>query len=82
MDELATLYNFDVQAGSSIFAADLDESINVLARNYQVWLLLALQELFQIDEKSRKTLLTMGTKIIGVTTDSEAALTLAQALIP
>lgn len=82
VDELTALYNFDAQAGSTIFAADLDELINVLARNYSVWLLLALQELFQVDEKSRKTLLTMGTKIIGVTTDSEAALTLAGAFMP
>lgn len=82
VDELTALYNFDAQAGSTIFATDLDELINVLARNYNVWLLLALQELFQVDEKSRKTLLAMGTKIIGVTTDSEAALTLARAFIP
>ena len=78
VDELTALYNFDVQAGSSIFAADLDELINVLARNCRVWLTLANQELHQVELKSRKTLLGMGTKIIGVTSDSEAALTLAR----
>lgn len=82
IDELTALYNFDVQAGSSIFAADLDELINVLARNYKVWLTLANQELFQLDLKTRKTLLGMGTKIIGVTSDSEAALTLAKEFFP
>lgn len=82
IDELTALYNFDAQSGSDIFAADLDHLINVLARNYRVWLTLANQELFQIDLKSRKTLLGMGTKIIGVTTDSEAALTLAKEFFP
>lgn len=82
VDELTALYNFDAQAGSSIFAADLDELINVLARNYKVWLTLANQELFQVDLKTRKTLLGMGTKIIGVTSDSEAALTLAKEFFP
>ena len=81
VDELTALYNFDAQAGSSIFASDLDELVNILARNFQVWLFLAIQEIFQVDEKSRKTLLTMGTKILGVTTDTESALALAQALI-
>lgn len=82
VDELTALYHFDAQGGSDIFSTDLDELINVLARNYQVWLTLAHQELFQVDEKSCKTLLGMGTKIIGVTSDMEAALTLARALIP
>ena len=82
IDELTALYNFDVQAGSSIFAADLDHLINVLARNYRAHLTLSHQELFQVDWKTQKTLLGMGTKIIGVTTDSEAALTLARELFP
>lgn len=82
IDEITALYNFDVAAGHSIFAADLDELINVIARNYSVWLTLAHQELFQLDEKSRKTLMTMGTQIVGVTTDFDAALTLGREFIP
>lgn len=82
VDELTALYNFDAQGDNNIFSADLDELINVLARNYRVWLTLAHQELFQIDEKSSKTLLGMGTKIIGVTSDMDAAQTLARALVP
>lgn len=82
VDELTALYNFDLQAGSSIFSADLDYLINVLARNNRVWLTLANQELFQVDLKARKTLLGMGTKIIGVTSDSEAAEFLAHELFP
>ena len=82
VDELTALYNFDAQGNNTIFAADLDELINVLARNYRVWLTLAHQERFQIDEKSFKTLLGMGTKIVGVTADWEAARELARALVP
>jgi len=78
IDELTALYNFDVLAGSAIFAADLDELINVIARNYSVWLTLSHQEPFQIDQKSRRTLMTMGTQILGVTTDFEAALALGR----
>lgn len=82
VDELTALYNFAGQGGTSIFAAALDELINVLARNYRVWLTLCHQEFFQVDEKTRKTLMGMGTKIVGVTQDMEAALVLAQELIP
>ena len=82
IDELTALYNFDTQSNNNIFAADLDELINVLARNYRVWLTLAHQERFQIDEKSFKTLMGVGTKIIGVTSDWEAAQQLARALVP
>lgn len=80
IDELTTLYQFDHQQGSQIFAADLDELINVVARNYGVWLTVCHQELFQVDVKTFKTLMGMGTKIIGVTQDREAALRLAQEL--
>jgi hypothetical protein len=79
IDELTALYNFDIQAGADIFASDLDELINQIARDFRVWLTLAHQEQFQIDEKSHKTLMTMGTQVLGVTTDFEAALTMAQA---
>jgi hypothetical protein len=82
IDELTALYNFAAQGGSSIFATALDELINVLARNYRVWLTLCHQEFFQVDNKTRKTLMGMGTKIVGVTQDMEAALILAQELIP
>lgn len=82
IDELTTLYNFDTQHGNQIFSADLDELINVVARNYRVWLTVCNQELFQLDKKTYKTLMGMGTKIIGVTQDMEAALTLAQELFP
>ena len=82
IDELTTLFHFGTQDSSRLFAEDLDHLINVVARQYRVWLTLCHQELFQIDIKTRKTLMGMGTKIIGVTQDMEAALTLAQELLP
>ena len=82
IDELTTLFHFGSQGDSQIFANDLDHLINVVARQYRVWPTLCNQELFQLDLKTRKTLMGMGTKIIGVTQDMEAALTLAQELLP
>jgi hypothetical protein len=81
VDELAALYNYDAAAGHPIFAADLDELVNILARNYNVWLTVAHQEAWQVDEKSRQTLMSMGTQILGATTDFESALTLARDLL-
>jgi len=81
VDELTSL--FSVQAlASDIFGSELDELINVIARNYSVWLTIAHQEQFQLTERMRKTLMTMGTQMIGVTTDREAALSHASHFIP
>jgi hypothetical protein len=78
VDELAALGNFRTSSGSSLFADDLEELINVYARNHSVWLTLAHQELYQFEERIQKTLMTMGTHIFGVTSDPEAALTIAR----
>ena len=77
IDELSALYNFHSLA-LDIFAADLDELINVIARNHMVWLTLAHQELFQLDERAQKSLMTMGTQIFGSSADIDGALTLAR----
>jgi hypothetical protein len=77
IDELTSL--FSVQAlASDLFGSELDELINVIARNYSVWLTIAHQEMFQITERIIKSLMTMGTQILGVTTDPEGAKYLAQ----
>lgn len=73
IDELTSLYNFDIRAGADIFASDLDELINQIARDFNVWLTLAHQEAFQIAKTSHKTLMSMGTQILGVTSDWESA---------
>ena len=78
IDEVPALYNFDTQAGADIFASELDELVNQIGRDFRVWLTLAHQEQFQINEKSHKALMTMGTQILGVTSDFESAMTMAQ----
>ena len=72
IDELTSL--FSLQALSSdLFGTEMDELINVLARNYRLWLTIAHQEMFQLADRTFKSLMTMGTQIMGVTTDPLAA---------
>lgn len=77
VDELASLFNVQAQ-GANALVADLDELINVIARNYRVWLTLAHQEMFQFDERTQQTLLTMGTQIFGSTSDLDTAINIAR----
>jgi len=81
IDELTELTNFE-SLGVDLFAKDLDELINVYARNCGIWLTIAHQEAFQVSERTLKTLMTMGTQILGVTSDMEAALSLARQFFP
>lgn len=81
VDELANLSHTQVQ-GESPFAKALDELINVYARNSMVWLTLAHQELFQIEQRIQPTLMSLGTQILGVTSDRNAALAMAKQLFP
>ena len=73
VDELTSLFSKGalVEAG---LGKDLDELINVLARNYRVWLTIAHQEQFQVTEHMQNALWTLGTQILGATSDWEAAL--------
>lgn len=77
VDELTSLLSVHGLA-VDLFAAELDELINVIARNYGLWLTIAHQELFQLSERAQKTLMAMGTQMLGVTSDAAAAVTLAQ----
>lgn len=77
IDELTALYNLEVK-GSDVFSTDMNELINIIARNYSIWLTLAHQEMFQVDENTQKTLMTMGTQIIGGTSDPGSATYLAR----
>ncbi len=72
IDELTSLFSIQ-SLNSDLFGAELDELINVIARNYSIWLTIAHQEMFQVTERIYKSLMTMGTQILGVTTDPEAA---------
>ncbi|MCP4409826.1 MAG: hypothetical protein GY807_19190, partial [Gammaproteobacteria bacterium] len=82
IDELSQMTMYDAQSGTDMFAADLDELINVIARNYSVWCTLMHQELFQLSEKMMKTLMACGNQVFGVTADMEAALEVVQELFP
>lgn len=77
IDELAYLLALN-SSGHDLLSQDMDELINKVARNNNLWLTLAHQEMYQVPEKIQKTLMTMGTQIIGVTTDEEAALALSK----
>jgi hypothetical protein len=73
IDELSFLLSLQA-GGRDLLADDLDDLINRIARNNDLWLTLAHQEMYQVSEKTRNTLLSMGTQIIGYTTDQQAAL--------
>ena len=72
IDELTSLFSFQA-LNSDLFGSELDELINVLARNYRIWLTIGHQELFQLTDRVRNSLMTMGTQILGVTSDPAAA---------
>jgi hypothetical protein len=72
IDELTSLFSLHALT-SDLFGSEMDELINVLARNYRLWLTIAHQEMFQLTEKINKSLMTMGTQILGVTADPKAA---------
>jgi hypothetical protein len=61
-------------------AAELDEFINQYMRGHNVWLSCVHQELHQIDEQLRNTLLSLGTYVIGGTSSMDSARLLADAL--
>lgn len=81
VDELTYLLSLDPRH-TQLLAADFDELINRVARNYGVWLTLGHQELYQVPEDIQKHLMTMGTQVIGKTTEQETALLLAERFFP
>lgn len=80
VDELTALLNFSSMGGGDVFATQLDELINIISRNYNLWLTVAYQELFQIPPRLQKTLLNCGTLLFGSSSDVEAALAIAKNL--
>jgi hypothetical protein len=64
IDEFAALAQ-QVTAGVNPLAVLLDEFINQYMRNHNIWLTVAHQSLFQIDEQLRQTLLSLGNYVIG-----------------
>jgi hypothetical protein len=79
IDEFAHMTQQGVN-GRNPLAHDLDEFINVYMRQHTIWFTCAHQELYQIDEQLRNTLLSLGTYILGNTSSTQSARDLADAL--
>jgi hypothetical protein len=79
IDEFAHMTQ-KVVSGDNPLAKELDEFINVYMRQHTIWFTAAYQELYQIDEQLRNTLLSLGTYILGSTSSMESARELADAL--
>jgi hypothetical protein len=59
----------------------MDEFINVYMRQHSIWFTCAHQELFQLDEQLRNTLLSLGTHIVGRQSNMDACRILADHLM-
>ena len=59
----------------------MDEFINVYMRQHSIWFSCIHQELFQIDERLRNTLLSLGTHIVGRQSNMDACRILADHLM-
>jgi hypothetical protein len=79
IDEFAHMTQ-QVAGGTNPLARELDEFINVYMRQHTIWFTAAHQELYQIDDQLRNTLLSLGTYILGATSSMESARQLADAL--
>jgi hypothetical protein len=79
IDEFAHMTQ-KVASGNNPLAQELDEFINVYMRQHTIWFTAAHQELYQIDEQLRNTLLSLSTYILGSTASMESARELADAL--
>jgi hypothetical protein len=79
IDEFAHMTQQVVNATNPL-AQDLDTFINVYMRQHTIWFTAAHQELYQIDEQLRNTLLSLGTYILGSTSSMASARELADAL--
>jgi hypothetical protein len=79
IDELAHMTQ-NVISGTNPLAQELDEFINVYMRQHTIWFTAAHQELYQIDEQLRNTMLSLGTYILGGTSSMQSARELADAL--
>jgi hypothetical protein len=64
VDELSQILGYQ-QQGQSIMAADIEEWVSVIARQYGTWLTLAHQNLSQVDKRIQSALME-GNQMIGV----------------
>jgi type IV secretory pathway VirB4 component len=64
IDEFAALTQ-QVTAGVNPLAVLLDEFINQYMRNNNIWLTLAHQSIYQLDDHLRNTVLSLGNMVVG-----------------
>jgi hypothetical protein len=81
IDELTYLLS-DPSIAADLLTNDLIELIDVLSRNFKLWLTLAHQEMYQVNERVGGSLMTLGTQVLGRTTDMETAKRLAEQYYP
>jgi hypothetical protein len=79
IDEFASLCH-KAPGGENPLATMLDEFINQYMRNHHIWLTVAHQSLYQIDEQLRYTLLSLGNMLVGRTATMSEARLLADVL--
>lgn len=82
VDELTTLTDQMGSSGEALFANDLQETINVIARNSNLMTVFALQEAWQVSEKLLASLHSCANVCQGVSSDHESALLAAKHLFP
>lgn len=80
IDEMSQMLAQHASTGDSLLAADLEELVAVLARNYGVNVIMSHQNLSQLEPRIQNVLLQMGTQIIGRVA-GEDALALAKAIL-
>ncbi len=73
VDEITQLTGQRTGDGHSILADDLEELIAVLARNYGLVVIVAHQNLSQVDDQIRNVLMQCGTQVIGAISNPEDA---------
>jgi hypothetical protein len=78
IDEITQLVGQRTGEGNSILAEDLEETVAVDGRNYGVNVVIAHQNLSQVDERIRNILMQCGTQIIGLVSNPDDALFLAR----
>jgi hypothetical protein len=81
IDELSYLVG-TTGTNAELLTADLNELVNQISRSHGLWVTLATQELFQLPPKLRQTVLSVGTVLLGQTSDQQQAEELARRYMP
>jgi hypothetical protein len=78
LDEITDMLGQRTKEGHSILAEDMEELITRLGRNFGVNVIVAHQNLSQLDERMQNVLMQMGTQLIGVLPNPDDAVRVAR----